>query len=152
MDFTRLIEDVVVRSKPGRPGCKICGGQMSVAEWGSDGKELLVCNKIKPTNMRGDNRVYDPQHYEASKVRVAIGVDLDLLRRHLAEAFGKAEAETEKRLRDEFQRAQIGQAEATKPAPVAETPKAPEAPKAPEPPKGQERGGKKKTEATSQNA
>jgi hypothetical protein len=146
MDFTRLIEDVIARSKPARPNCKVCGGQMSVSEWGSDGKELLVCNKIKPTNMRGDARVYDPQHYEASKTRVSIGVDLDVLRRNLAEAFGKAEAEAEKRLREEFQRAHTAQVEGQKPV---EAPKAAEPPKAPEAPK--EKPAKKKADVPVQN-
>ena len=64
MEFTKLIEDVLLKSKPVRPACKVCGGVMQSAEWDSTGRELLVCSRIKPNNQMGDARVYDPQHYE----------------------------------------------------------------------------------------
>ena len=102
MEFTKLIEDVLLKSKPVRPNCTVCGAPMQAAEWDSNGKELLVCSRIKPNNQQGDARVYDPQHYEKSKIRISIGVDLTLLRRNLAEAFGKVEAETEARILAEY--------------------------------------------------
>lgn len=101
MEFTKLIEDVLSKSKPVRPNCSVCGGTMQAAEWDATGKELLVCSRIKPNNQQGDARVFDPQHYEKSKVRIAINIDMALIRRHLAEAFGRVEAETESRVRDE---------------------------------------------------
>lgn len=101
MEFTKLIEDVLVKSKPVRPNCSVCGGIMQAAEWDSSGRELLVCGSIKPNNQRGDTRVYDPHHYEKSKVRIAINIDMALIRRHLAEAFGRVEAETESRVNNE---------------------------------------------------
>lgn len=101
MEFTKLIEDVLSKSKPVRPNCSVCGAAMQSAEWDATGKELLVCSRIKPNNQQGDARVYDPQHYEKSKVRIAINIDMALIRRHLAEAFGQVEAETENRVRNE---------------------------------------------------
>lgn len=111
MEFTKLIEEVISKSKPVRPNCSVCGGIMHSAEWDAQGRELLVCGAIKPLNQRGDARVYAPEHYEKSKVRIAINVDVSLLRRHLAEAFGRVEAEAETRFLGSIKSV------ATKPAP-----------------------------------
>lgn len=107
MELSKLIEEVITKSKPVRPNCSVCGGIMQAAEWDSQGKELLVCSRIKPNNQQGDARVYDPQHYEKSKVRIAINVDMALLRRNLAEALGKCESETESRVREEYRNPKV---------------------------------------------
>lgn len=119
MEYTKLIEEVITKAKPVRPNCTVCGGIMQAAEWDSQGRELLVCGRIKPNNQQGDARVYDPQHYEKSKIRIAINVDMALLRRHLAEAFGKVEAETEGRVLDTYKKpAQVVPPVIEKPAPT----------------------------------
>jgi ssDNA-binding Zn-finger/Zn-ribbon topoisomerase 1 len=119
VDYTKLIEEVITKAKPVRPNCSVCGGVMQSAEWDAQGKELLVCSRIKPNNQMGDARVYDPQHYEKSKVRIAINVDMALLRRHLAEAFGKVEAETEGRVLEAYRKpAQAVPPVIEKPAPT----------------------------------
>lgn len=146
MEFTKLIEDVLSKSKPVRPPCAVCGGVMQSAEWDANGRELLVCSRIKPNNQQGDARVYDPQHYEKSKVRIAINVDMALLRRHLAEAFGRVEAETESRVLNESRNQKSVQVVTVAPEKPAPTPM---------PSGGVSRGdaelskGKKKAEATS---
>lgn len=101
MDITALVNEVVEKSKPVEPICKVCVSKMMRIGWGN-GTEEWACSRVKPTNMVGDHRPFDPGHYDQSRVKLPMGVDLAKLRTHLAEAFGKVEAEIEKRVREEY--------------------------------------------------
>lgn len=101
MDHSALVNLVVEESLSKPPACSVCGGKMHVLGW-SNGKEEYACSKIKPSNQAGDTRPFDPNHYEKSRVKIPFGVDQEKLRTKLAEAFGQVEAETEKRIRDEY--------------------------------------------------
>lgn len=101
IDFSKIVEDVLKQVKPDRPNCKRCGGAMHVIGWNS-GREVYACSSVKSINDPKDMRPFDPGHYTDSIVEVPFGVDLDKLRKVMAEAFGKIEADAERRVREEL--------------------------------------------------
>ena len=101
MDIAALVNKIVEDSKPVEPICKVCVSKMMRIGW-ANGTEEWACSRVKPTNTPGDHRPFDPGHYDKSRVRIPFGVDLEKIRKNLAEAIGKVEAETEKRVREEY--------------------------------------------------
>jgi hypothetical protein len=102
-DFTKLVDEVLEKAKPDKPKCKVCGGPVHVIGWNS-GKEQYACSSVKSINDPKDLRPFDPGHYANSQTEAPYGTDIEKLRKSIAEAFGKVEAETEKRVREELQK------------------------------------------------
>lgn len=96
-----LVEDLINKVIPKKPDCPICRGPSLLSEVHLN-EVIWVCSRVKPTNDPGDGRRFDPYHYDASKVRLPNGPDIEILRISLYEAFGRVEGETEKRLKEDF--------------------------------------------------
>jgi len=100
IDFRKLADSVVESSRPVARACSICGGQMALSIQLDCGKDVWACAMVRALPLRGDYRIYDPAHYEKSKVTLPRGIDFDALRNNMMHAFGQIEGMVEKRVRE----------------------------------------------------
>lgn len=89
MDYSKMADEVIAKSKTNEPVCPVCFGKMMISEFLACDKAVWVCSQVKPLAYRSDSRVFDPSHYERSKVTSPTLVDLTLLRSNLISAFAQ---------------------------------------------------------------
>lgn len=82
--FDTLINDVLNRVKYSNPKCSVCSGPTMIVSW-DEGSEVWACKSVKPMQIEGDNRQYDPQHYQKSITKAKLGIDEIKLREVLRE-------------------------------------------------------------------